>query len=287
MELQKARGTGTHYRLAPAVLFLIVLLLAGCGAESETGAPTPTVTAPSSAPTATVSPTSATVDSPLPTATAPAPTPPATAGSPLPTATVSQQPTASGNPFTTILGPAGAPPGWTFEPCEGEGPFLCVSTGEILPATVELFHYPLTQHQDAPQWMAEAGLETGQPLDPEDPEQARAAREVLRALMADYMGVVEEDRGITYPEGRSFVLLEPEEVMLSRLPGLFYGFAGVEGNGETYERWLTYAALDGETFYFLTAFYDPGDTPGSFPSDQALLTFAPYLRDIVAGLKLP
>ncbi|MCL7453985.1 MAG: hypothetical protein M8467_13160 [Anaerolineae bacterium] len=263
----KLRLSTARSRLAPAVLVLIMLLLVGCGAEPSTVAPT------------------ATVNLPVPTARASVPTP--ATGSPLPTPKPSEPAPTPGNPFTTLLGAVTAPPGWTVEPCEGEGPFLCVSTGEILPATVELFHYPLTQHQDAPQWMAEAGLETGQPRDPEDPEQARAAREVLRALMADHMGVVEEDRGITYPEGRSFVLLEPEEVMLGRLPGLFYGFAGVEGNGETYERWLTYAALDGETFYFLTAFYDPGDTPGSFPSDQALLTFAPYLRDIVAGLKLP
>jgi len=156
-----------------------------------------------------------------------------------------------------------------------------------LPGSVELLHYPLDQRQDVQQWMVEAGLEPGQPIDPDDPEQARRARDVLQALRTDHMGVVEEDRGLTYPEGRSFVLLEPEEVQVGRLPGLFYGFAGVDEDGQTYERWLTYAALDGQNLYILTAFYDPGDTPGSLPSDEALLTFEPYLRDIVAGLRLP
>jgi hypothetical protein len=288
------RMIATGYRLALATLALVVILLAGCGGTPETVAPTPAVTASapvatalSPEPSTTVPAPTAAVDSPLPTATAPVPTPTVRTDSPLPTATASQPAPTSGNPFATILGPVTTPPGWTVEPCEGEGPFLCVSPGAPFPATVELLQYPIDQHEDAPQWLADAGLEPGQTLDPEDPEQARAAREVLHALRADHMGVVDEDRGITYPEGRSFVLLEPEEVMVGRLPGLFYGFAGVEEDGQTYERWLTYAALDGQTFYILTAFYDPSDTPGSFPSDEALLTFAPYLREIVAGLQLP
>ena len=247
--MTQARMGGTRRLLVPAILVLLAALLAGCGTAPALTVPAPTATAPA------------------PTATAPA----------LP----------SGNPFISVLGPVTAPPGWTVQPCEGQGPFLCVSTGDGFAGTVELLHYPLDQRQDVQQWMVEAGLEPGQPLDPSDPEQARRAREALHALRADHMGVVEEDRGLTYPEGRSFVLLEPKEVQVGRLPGLFYGFAGVEKDGQTYERWLTYAAVDGRNLYILTAFYDPGDTPGSLPSDEALLTFAPYLRDIIAGLRLP
>ncbi|MBN1814847.1 MAG: hypothetical protein JXA14_23610 [Anaerolineae bacterium] len=274
--LAKLRLIAAGSRLAPAVLVLVIVMMAACGGTPETVTTPSTVTA--LAPTATALSLTPTVTAPVPMATTDPPLPNPTASEPAPT---------SGNPFTTILGPVTTPPGWTVEPCEGEGPFLCVSTGDTFPATVELLQYPLEQHEDAPQWLADAGLEPGQLLDPEDPEHAHAAREVLRALRADHMGVVKEDRGITYPEGRSFVLLEPEEVQVGRLPGLFYGFSGVEEDGEAYERWLTYAALDGQTFYILTAFYDPSDTPGSFASDEALLTFAPYLRDIAAGLRLP
>ncbi|HSJ54296.1 MAG TPA: hypothetical protein VLC52_11200 [Anaerolineae bacterium] len=246
----------TRPRLIPGILALIAALLAGCGTTPAPAAPTDGLPA-------------ATATTPAPTSTAPEPAP------------------TSGNPFVALLGPVTAPPGWTVQPCEGQGPFLGVSTGDEFPGSVELLHSPIEQREDVWQWMVEAGLEPGQPLDLDDPEQVRRAREVLHALRDDHMGVVEEDRGLTYPEGRSFVLLEPEEVQVGRLPGLYYGFAGVEEDGQTYERWLTYAALDGQNLYILTAFYDPGDTPGSLPSDEALLTLAPYLRDIVAGLRLP
>jgi hypothetical protein len=240
-----------------AALVTLAALLTGCG----------TTPAPASSATA-----------PAPTATIPEPAASPTAPEPAPT---------SGNPFISLLGPVAAPPGWTVKPCEGQGPYLCVSAGDEFASSVELLQYPLDQHQAAQEWMAEAGLESGLLLDPDDPVQSGRAREVLHSLQAHHMGVVEDDRAVTYPEGRAFVLLEPEEARVGRLPGLFYGFAGVEKDGQTYERWLTYAALDGQYFYFLTAFYDPGDTPGSLPSDEALLTFAPYLRDIVAGLRLP
>jgi hypothetical protein len=74
---------------------------------------------------------------------------------------------------------------------------------------------------------------------------------------------------------------------VGRLPGLFCGFAGLEEDGQTYERWLTYATLDGQNLYILTAFYDSSDTPGFLPSDEALLTFAPYLREIIADCACP
>jgi hypothetical protein len=254
--------TGTHCRIVPAILILIVSLLAGC---STTPAPDATATMPG--PTVTTPAPAATL--PVPTATAPEPAPP------------------SANPWVSLLGAVTTPPGWTVEPCEGPAPFLCVSSGDAFPGSVELFQYPLDQHEDAQQWLVEAGLEPGRLPDFDDPEQASRARQVLHNLRADHMGVVEEDRMITYPEGRTFVLLDPEEVQVGRLPGLFYGFAGVDEDGQTYERWLTYAATDGRDFFILTAFYDPSDTPGSLPSDEALLTFAPYLRDIVAGLQLP
>lgn len=249
--------TRTHPWLVPGILVLLAALLAGCGTM-----PAPAATATQAAPLATAT------ELP-PTGAPPEPEP------------------ISGNPFTALLGPVTAPSGWTVEPCEGQGPFLCVSTGEAFPGSVELLHFTIDQRQDVAQWMMDAGLEPGQPIDLDDPGQARRAREALHSLRTDHMGVVEEDRGITYPAGRSFVLLDPEEVQVGRLPGLFYGFAGVDEDGQTYERWLTYAALDGENLYILTAFYDPSDTPGSLPSDEALLAFAPHLRDIVAGLRLP
>lgn len=247
--------TTTRQRLILPVLLVLAAIVAGCATE-------PVTTATSTAP--------------VPSATVPAPT-----------ETAPQQPITSGNPFNALLGSVHAPPGWTVQPCEGQGPFLCVSPGEGFPGSVELLQYPLSQHDAAQEWMAEAGLEVGQPLDLGDPDQVEGAREVLYALQAHHMGIVEDDRAVTYPEGRSFVLVQPEEVMVGRLPGLFYGFAGIEEDGQTYERWLTYATMDGKDFYFLTAFYDPGDTPGSLPSDESLLTFEPYLRDIIAGLRLP
>jgi hypothetical protein len=162
--------TSTRYRIAPAILILIVTLLTGCGST-----PASSVTATLPAPAATAP--AATL--PAPTATAPEPAPP------------------PGNPWISLLGTVIAPPGWTVEPCEGPAPFLCVSPGDAFPGSVELFQYPLDQHQDAQQWLLEAGLEPGQLLNLDDPEQVRRARQVLHKLRADRMRVVEEDREIT------------------------------------------------------------------------------------------
>jgi hypothetical protein len=65
-----------------------------------------------------------------------------------------------------------------------------------------------------------------------------------------------------------------------------YGFAGVDQDGRIFERWLTYAAFDNGTLYLFGTFYTSGMSE-SFPSDEDLLRFEPYLRQILAGLRLP
>lgn len=192
----------------------------------------------------------------------------------------------SANPWASLLGSTGAPPGWEVRPCEGDAPMLCVSAGGQFAGSVELLSLPLESMPDLHKMLADAGVAAG-PLDLSNAAQVAAVLSALRGLRADSMATFEADRRATYPNGVTFTPLPAEEVQIGALPGLAYGFAGLYADGRAYERWLTYAAFDGNTLQLFSVFYAPGDAPGSFPSDEMLLQFEPYLREILAGLRLP
>jgi hypothetical protein len=192
----------------------------------------------------------------------------------------------SANPWASLLGPSSAPPGWEAQPCEGDAPMLCVSAGGQFAGSVELLSLPLESMPDLRKMLVDAGVAAG-PLDLSNAAQVAAALSALRDLRADSMATFEADRRATYPDGVTFTPLPAEEVQIGLLPGLAYGFAGLYADGRACERWLTYAAFDGNTLELFSVFYAPGDAPGSFPSDEMLLQFEPYLREILAGLQLP
>jgi len=133
--------------------------------------------------------------------------------------------------------------------------------------------------------LADAGLSPG-PIDATQPEQAGKLRAALRALAVEHMAAIEQDRQITFPTGYTFTRIEPQDIQIGAMAGLTYGFAGIESGGRVAERWLTYATSDGQDLMIWTLFHSP-DTPGSFPSDAEVLAFEPYLRQILAGLRLP
>jgi hypothetical protein len=190
-----------------------------------------------------------------------------------------------GNPFASLLGATPAPPGWTVRPCEGDAPFLCALAGQDFIGSVELLWYSVADRSDFQQMLVEAGLEPGSPLDLGDPEHASRVLSALSAMLTDHLAAIEQDRQLVYPDGLTFDQLDPQEIHIGELPGLFYGFAGLYDSGQVYERWLTYAAFDGEVLFLVTAFFAP-DVPGSFPGDEQILMFEPYLRQIVADLRL-
>jgi hypothetical protein len=191
----------------------------------------------------------------------------------------------AGNPFETLLGPIQAPDGLSVRPCSGETPLLCIYQGRTLLGSVELVTFPLARHLDFQKMLGDAGIPLGS-VDYTDPENAPRARTALAAYAAAYLDDLAQDRRVTYPEGCTFAPVALEPIHVGNLPGVAYGFSGVDQDGHVFERRLTYAAFDDNTLYLFGVFY-AGGMPGSFASDKDLLRFEPYLRLILAGLRLP
>ncbi len=193
-----------------------------------------------------------------------------------------------GNPFLTLLGVIRVPADLSVRPCSGEAPSLCVYQANTLQGSVELVTLSLARDVGLQKVLSDAGIALGS-VDVTRPEYARQVREALAAHAKTYLALrvdLARNRSATDPQGYTFSPVAPEEVHIGRLPGLAYGFAGVDRDGYTVERWLTYAALDNDTLYLFDALYTAG-MPGSFPSDEELLRFEPYLRQTLAGLRLP
>jgi hypothetical protein len=275
-----------------ALLLLAALaLLAACAGPAADGTPTPetslaTATATSAAPetaeTATSEPeATATQAAPQPTETGTA----QAANTPSPANTVPT--TTSGNVFETILGEAAAPPGWSVRPCQGDGPLLCVNSGEDAAGINELSVWHLETLPDFQRMLQEANVPAG-PLDLENPEHRSAVLEALRAFVENYHRIFEEDREITYRDRLkvTYARLDTVVANVGALPGLKYGFAIIKDDGTVLERWILYSAFDGALLHTINAFYFP-DTVFTFRSDEDLRTFEPYLDKIIAGLMLP
>jgi len=256
-----------------AVLLAFVLPACAAPTTSRPSATSPVATGmtvpPEASPTAIGSATA------LPTATAARPATPTA----LPT--TPEPAVQSDNLFAIILGTVTAPEGWAVRPCEGDASLLCVWEGEEAVGTAELMLYPIETLPDFQEMLSSAGVEPG-PLEEPAPEFLAA----LQEFVADYHTSFETDRQAEYGDRVRYSRLETQEVMVGEMPGLRYGFAGLEPDGGAYERWVTTVAFDGELLYILVAFYRPGE-PSSFRSDADLQEFLPQLTPIVARLQLP
>lgn len=138
---------------------------------------------------------------------------------------------------------------------------------------------------DFQKMLNDAGL-SPEALNSQDPEDRAKMVAALQAFVAQYYTIFEEDRSASYPEDVAFTPLSPEEIEFGSLPGVAYGFAGIEADGSARERWLLYSTFDGEALYTIVAFYDPSSDVGTFRSDAELVQFAPHLRTIVSNLRL-
>jgi hypothetical protein len=244
-----------------------LLLLAACGASD----PVPATNTPAPGPTAggTVS---------VETATPP------------PAVTQSPSPSVPGeHPFAGILGPISAPPGWSVVLCPGEGDprliFLCVNEGEQAIGRVEISTYPLDTLPDFQQMLTTAGLQPGA-IDYKNPDHEQRIVTALQAFVEAYHRSISEDRQGAYGSTTTYTRLETSESRVSEMRGVRYGFAGINSDGSTRERWLSHAAFDGDRLYLIVAHYDPA-SHFSFQSDEQVLLFEPHLAKIVEGLKLP
>jgi hypothetical protein len=188
------------------------------------------------------------------------------------------------NPLHILLGPTPAPADWMVQPCEGEAALLCISDEQQAIGTAELLITPLDTNPEFQAFLEEQGITPNA-----TPEAGEAYETAVRAALAaqagHYLDIIEADREFTYPDD-PFNRLEPEPALLGELPGLAFGFTREDASGVVSERYLNIATYDRGVLYWLAAPFDPGNVT-TFDSDEALLEFEPYLREIAAGLRLP
>jgi hypothetical protein len=263
--------------IATFLMLLLALSLAACGGEAN---PTPTVIIP----TATVEPESTPTKVATPTVGEAEATESATAVATSSPVVPTPDP-ASQNIFGSILGPVGAPEGWRVEPCAGNGPFLCIFTGDEHLGNVELSFFPVVTLPEFQGMLTSAGVVSAT-FDYRDSEQRAKATVALRAFVDNYHSIFEEDRKTLYGETARYNRLETRQVAIGALPGVGYGFSIVKQDESVAERWLLYSAFDGDILYTIVAHYMP-DSIGTFPSDEQLVTFEPHFAKIATGLRLP
>jgi hypothetical protein len=194
-------------------------------------------------------------------------------------------PAPTSHSFATLLGPVRTPDGWSVRPCSREETLLCVYQGRTLLGIVELTTVRHIDHSGFKKALSDAGIPLGS-VDYTDPTYAPQAPRALTAHAAAALADRTLDRELADEAGYALTLAATTVIQIGRLPGVVFGFASIDPQGRTLERWLTYAAFDNDALYLFTAFYSPG-MPRSFVSDEQLLRFDPYLRQILARLRLP
>jgi hypothetical protein len=188
------------------------------------------------------------------------------------------------NPLHILLGPTPAPEGWTVQPCKGETALLCVADEQETIGAAELLINPLDTNPEFQAFLEEQGI-----MPDVTPEAGEAYETAVRAALTSqaerYLDIIEADREFTYPDD-PFTRLGPKPVLLGGLPGLAFGFTREGASGAIEERYLNIAAYDRGVLYWFSAPFDPNNIT-TFISDEALLEFEPYFREIAAGVRLP
>lgn len=193
--------------------------------------------------------------------------------------------TTTSNVFGVVLGAAEAPAGWTVQPCEGEGPLLCIMEGNELVGRIELNVTHLETRPDFQETLKKQGL-TPTSIDYKNPEHAQKIAAAMRVFVEDYHGVFEQDRAQRYKDEATYTRMETQDAQVGVMPGVRYGFTVTDKDQKVLERWISFAAFDGTLFYILVPHYDP-DSFFSFKSDEDLREFEPYLPKLMANLRLP
>ncbi|MBW4576710.1 MAG: hypothetical protein KME08_15655 [Aphanothece sp. CMT-3BRIN-NPC111] len=187
--------------------------------------------------------------------------------------------------WQTILGPTPAPARWKALPCDLPI-FLCVSENKKQVGTVELLVFPLDSLPDFQRMLTEAGIPPGS-VNYQSPKYKAQVLTALRAWVAEYYAFFEENRKPEYGDQVTFSPRTPEEITVGKLPGLRYGFSGIEQGGSVREQQLGHVAFDGSRLYVIATAFDPAAETTKFDTVESLRRFEPYLLKIVSGLRLP
>ncbi|AFZ11618.1 hypothetical protein Cri9333_0684 [Crinalium epipsammum PCC 9333] len=146
--------------------------------------------------------------------------------------------------------------------------------------------YPLESLPDFQRMLTEAGVPPGS-VNYHSPKYKAQVSRSLRAWVADYYAFFEENRKPEYGNFVTFSARTPEEITAGKLPGLRYGFSGIDKGGVAKEQQLGHVAFDGTKLYVIATAFDPTAETTKFESVESLRRFEPYLLKIVSGLRLP
>ncbi len=192
--------------------------------------------------------------------------------------------TALNNPWLTLLGKTSAPAGWRVSACDRESPFLCVSRNMPLLGSIELQRWQYDNHPILSREFDKRGLVPGL-FTYSNPSDKAKVLEALRVVIADYYKTIERDRTASYGKGYKVQVQTPEEVKFGSIPGLRYGFTGIDASGKIREKYVSYMAFDNELKLIGTG-YDLAAQSSVFRELSNLEQFEPHLKTIVENLKI-
>jgi hypothetical protein len=159
-------------------------------------------------------------------------------------------------------------PGWSFEFCEGEGPFLCITRGNEPVGSVELFRLPVRDHAVIADVLGQGGSE----------------REALEAAAAEFLVVLSADRRIGFGDDYHLRADPPASATVMGKPGLRLVLEGRLAH-RVLERIVQYHTIDRDTLYLLGATAVDGGSLGEFATDD-LKAFEPVFGEIAAASRV-
>ncbi|MBW4443347.1 MAG: hypothetical protein KME10_19315 [Plectolyngbya sp. WJT66-NPBG17] len=189
------------------------------------------------------------------------------------------------NPWIFLLGKTSVPAGWSVSPCDSQSPFLCVFRNKSYIGSIAIQRLEYANH---PQLIAEfnkLGLTPGL-FTYSNPNDTAKVLTALKAIVADYYEVIINDRVTTYGKAYKVQVQPPEAIKVGSIPGLKYGFQGIDQAGQVREQYVSYMAFDGKLNIIVTG-YDPAAETNVLRDHASLKQFEPYLKTIVGNLKLP
>ncbi|MBE9006187.1 hypothetical protein IQ259_14265 [Fortiea sp. LEGE XX443] len=178
------------------------------------------------------------------------------------------------------------PNGWQVAPCQGNAPFLCVSSNGKVLGTVEIGVDQVINHPNFQKHLADVGIPFGSKLDYKNSANQTKVLIALKGLVADYYASLSKDRQKEYGNKIVFSTHPLEEISIGKLPGVRYGFTGIKQEGGLKEQYINYAAFDGNALYIISTAFDPGAVTGKFEKLENLVIFQPYLDAIAENLNL-
>ncbi|AFY41558.1 hypothetical protein [Nostoc sp. PCC 7107] len=178
------------------------------------------------------------------------------------------------------------PNGWQVVPCAGTEPLLCVSAKSEVLGTLEMSVSQVSKNPNFQKHLADAGISFGTKLDYKNSSNQSKVLAALKAWSGDYYTALSKDRQKGNGNKIIFSTHPLENISVGKLPGIRYGFTGINAEGGLQEQYISYAAFDGNALYIISTAFDPNAVKGKFEKLENLVIFQPYLDAIAENLNL-